>query len=226
MKNENNVPETNEANVETTPNANTDAKGTESNSGDQGNNSKAKTEAELRAEIEKELKAEYEKMADKRVTDAQKKWKADAEKKAQLEKMSEEERRKAEDEQRAAENARKEHELVIKGLRLDVVDAVAELGLDAGFRNLIAVDDLALISDDGERKDKLTERIKGMKALFDAEVKKQVEKEKSEFLRGQTPPASKEKNKGTSLYDEAKKAGNVKGMLNSKLSDYFSNEGE
>ena len=223
MANEVNT-ETN-ANTETTPKANqNEPKANETNSDSQKTQPKAKTEAEIRAEIEKELKAEYEKLADKRVTDAVKtaseKWKKNAER----EKLSEEERRKLEDQERAAENARKEHELTIKGLRLDVVDAVAELGLDAGFRNLIAVDDLALITDDSERKEKLTERIKGMKALFDAEVKKQVEKEKSEFLKGSTPPASKGKTE-TTLYDEAKKAGNAKGMLSAKLSEYFS-EGE
>ena len=38
---------------------------------------------------------------------------------------------------------RSDLDLTIKGLKLDVVDAVQELGLDAGFRNLIAVEDLA-----------------------------------------------------------------------------------
>lgn len=179
----------------------------------------AKTEEQIRAE----LKAEYEKIADKRVTDAQKKWKQDQEKKAALEKMSEEERKKAEDEQRAIENARKEHELVVKGLRLDVVDAVAELGLDAGFRNLISVEDLALISDETERRTKLTERVKGMKALFDAEVKKQVAKEKADFLKGHTPPATKEK-AGDKSYSDFKKTGNVKGMIGTKISGLFGGE--
>lgn len=181
-----------------------------------GSGAAVKTEEQIR----EELRAEYEKIADKRVTDAQKKWKQEQEKKAALEKMSEEERRRAEDEQRAAENAKKEHELVIKGLRLDVVDAVAELGLDAGFRNLIAVEDLALISDEEERKAKLTERVKGMKDLFDAEVKKQVAKEKSEFLKGRTPTASKEK-AGEKSYSDYKKAGNVKGMIGEKLNGLF-----
>lgn len=180
-------------------------------------------EEQIRAEVEAELKANYEKLADQRVTAAQKKWKQDQEKKAALEKMSEDEKRKAEDEERAAENARKEHELTIKGLRLDVVDAVAELGLDTGFRNLVAVEDLALISDEEERKKKLTERIKGMKELFDAEVKKQVAKEKAEFLKGHTPPASKEKT-GDKSYSDYKKTGNVKGMIGEKLSGLFSEE--
>lgn len=226
MANEVNTQETNTANNEANK-ANTEPKANESNSGAQENQPKAKTEAEIRAEVEKEIKAEYEKIADKRVTDAVKtaseKWKKNAER----EKLSEEERRKLEDQERAAENARKEHELTIKGLRLDVVDAVAELGLDAGFRNLVAVEDLALISDEEERKAKLTERIKGMKALFDAEVKKQVEKEKAEFLKGTTPPASKtDKNIEGDKYDQFRKAGNVKGMVSEKLNKFYNENNE
>lgn len=197
----------------TTTNTGTETKDSKTGSG------AVKTEEQIRAEVT----AKYEKLADQRVTAAQKKWKQDQEKKAALEKMSEDEKRKAEDEERAAENARKEHELTIKGLRLDVVDAVAELGLDTGFRNLVAVEDLALISDEEERKKKLTERIKGMKELFDAEVKKQVAKEKAEFLKGHTPPASKEKT-GDKSYSDYKKTGNVKGMIGEKLSGLFSEE--
>lgn len=211
-------------NVETS----TEEKTTNTNTGTETKDSKTgsgavKTEEQLRAEIEAEVKANYEKLADQRVTAAQKKWKQDQEKKAALEKMSEEERRKAEEAERAAENAKKEHEIVIKGLRLDVVDAVAEMGLDNGFRNLVAVEDLALISDEEERKKKLTERVKGMKELFDAEVKKQVAKEKAEFLKGHTPPASKEKT-GDKSYSDYKKTGNVKGMIGEKLSRLFSEE--
>lgn len=208
--------------VETSTETKTDTTGTETKDSKTGSGA-VKTEEQIRAEVEAELKANYEKLADQRVTAAQKKWKQDQEKKAAMEKMSEEERRKAEDEQRAAENARKEHELVIKGLRLDVVDAVAELGLDNGFRNLVAVEDLALISDEEERKKKLTERVKGMKELFDAEVKKQVAKEKAEFLKGHTPPASKEKSEEKS-YSDYKKSGNVTGMIGQKLNSLFGEE--
>ncbi len=210
--------------VETSTETKTDTTNTGTETKDSKTGSGAvKTEEQLRAEIEAELKVKYEKQTDQRVTAAQKKWKQDQEKKAALEKMSEDEKRKAEEEERAAENARKEHELTIKGLRLDVVDAVAELGLDTGFRNLVAVEDLALISDEEERKKKLTERIKGMKELFDAEVKKQVAKEKAEFLKGHTPPASKEKT-GDKSYSDYKKPGNVKGMIGEKLSGLFSEE--
>lgn len=184
---------------------------------------KAKTEEEIRAELQKE----YEKMADKRVTDAIKKKEKEWADKAAKEKMTEDERKRVEEQERLQAQAKKDFELTIKGLRLDVVDAIAELGLDAGFRNLIAVEDLASISDEDERKKKLTERIKGMKSLFDAEVAKQVAKAKQDFLKGSTPATGSSSNKkDETKYDAYKKAGNVKGMLNEKLGAYRNKENE
>lgn len=183
--------------------------------------SKAKTEEEIRAELQKE----YEKMADKRVTDAIKKKEKEWADKAAKEKMTEDERKRVEEQERLQAQAKKDFELTIKGLRLDVVDAIAELGLDAGFRNLIAVEDLASISDEEERKKKLTERIKGMKSLFDAEVAKQVAKAKQEFLKGSTPETGSKK-KDVTKYDEAKKAGNVSGMISEKMNAYRNREEE
>ena len=174
---------------------------------------KAKTEAEIRAELQKE----YEKMADKRVTDAIKKKEKEWADKQAKEKMSEEERKRVEEQERLQAQAKKDWDLTVKGLKLDVVDAVAELGLDAGFRNLIAIEDLASITDEEERKAKLTERVKSMKALFDAQVAKEVEKAKAEFLKGTTPTTGKDKNTQKDAYDEARKAGNVKVMISEKL---------
>ena len=180
---------------------------------------KAKTEEEIRAELQKE----YEKMADKRVTDAIKKKEKEWADKAAKEKMTEDERKRVEEQERLQAQAKKDFDLTIKGLRLDVVDAIAELGLDAGFRNLIAVEDLATISDEDERKKKLIERIKGMKSLFDAEVAKQVAKAKAEFLKGSTPETGSRK-KDVTKYDEAKKAGNVSGMISEKMNAYRNRE--
>lgn len=182
---------------------------------------KAKTEEEIRAELQKE----YEKMADKRVTDAIKKKEKEWADKAAKEKMTEDERKRVEEQERLQAQAKKDFELTIKGLRLDVVDAIAELGLDAGFRNLIAVEDLASISDEDERKKKLTERIKGMKSLFDAEVAKQVAKAKQDFLKGSTPETGSKK-KDVTKYDEAKKAGNVSGMISEKMNAYRNRDEE
>lgn len=170
---------------------------------------KAKTEEEIRDEIRKE----YEKIADKRVTDAIKKKEKEWADKAAKEKMSSEERAQAEEKERLAAQAKKDLDLTIKGLKLDVVDAVSELGLDSGFRNLIAVEDLASIADEDERKKALTARVKGMKALFDAAVAKEVEKAKAEFLKGSTPATGDKKDEITTNYNEARKKGDVKGMI-------------
>lgn len=198
------------------------------NKGDQANNTtpnsegagadttpKVKTEEEIRAELQKE----FDKMADKRVTDAIKKKEKEWADKAAKDKMSAEERAQAEEKERLAAQAKKDLDLTIKGLKLDVVDAIAELGLDSGFRNLIAVEDLASISEE-ERKKALTARVKNMKALFDAEVKKAVEKAKAEFLKGSTPATGDKPDGDKTAYDQAKKAGNVKGMISAKLAAY------
>lgn len=202
--------------VNTTANANTTGAGADSTP-------KAKTEEEIRAELQKE----YEKMADKRVTDAIKKKEKEWADKQAKEKMTEDERRQAEEQERLQAQAKRDLDLTIKGLKLDVVDAVQEMGLDAGFRNLIAVEDLATITDEDERKAKLTERVKGMKKLFDAEVAKEVAKAKAEFLKGSTPATGSSSNKkDETKYDAYKKAGNVKGMLNEKLGAYRNKENE
>lgn len=177
---------------------------------------KVKTEEEIRAELQKEC----EKMADKRVTDAIKKKEKEWADKAAKEKMSAEERAQVEEKERLAAQAKKDLDLTIKGLKLDVVDAVAELGLDSGFRNLIAVEDLASITDEDERKKALTARVKGMKALFDAAVAKEVEKAKAEFLKGSTPATGAKKDETGSAYSNAKKSGDIKGMISAKREAY------
>lgn len=199
----------------TTANANTTGAGADSTP-------KVKTEEEIRAELQKE----YEKMADKRVTDAIKKKEKEWADKQAKEKMTEDERRQAEKQERLQAQAKRDLDLTIKGLKLDVVDAVQEMGLDAGFRNLIAVEDLATITDEDERKAKLTERVKGMKKLFDAEVAKEVAKAKAEFLKGSTPATGSTSKKDETKYDEYRKAGNVKGMISEKLNAYRNRDEE
>lgn len=199
----------------TTANANTTGAGADSTP-------KVKTEEEIRAELQKE----YEKMADKRVTDAIKKKEKEWADKQAKEKMTEDERRQAEEQERLQAQAKRDLDLTIKGLKLDVVDAVQEMGLDTGFRNLIAVEDLATIADEDERKAKLTERVKGMKKLFDAEVAKEVAKAKAEFLKGSTPATGSTPKKDETKYDEYKKAGNVKGMISEKLNAYRNRDEE
>lgn len=205
----------NSTQTNTTANANTTGAGADSTP-------KVKTEEEIRAELQKE----YEKMADKRVTDAIKKKEKEWADKQAKEKMTEDERRQAEEQERLQAQAKRDLDLTIKGLKLDVVDAVQEMGLDAGFRNLIAVEDLATIADEDERKAKLTERVKGMKKLFDVEVAKEVAKAKAEFLKGSTPATGSTSKKDETKYDEYKKAGNVKGMISEKLNAYRNRDEE
>lgn len=205
----------NSTQTNTTANANTTGAGAD-------RTPKVKTEEEIRAELQKE----YEKMADKRVTDAIKKKEKEWADKQAKEKMTEDERRQAEEQERLQAQAKRDLDLTIKGLKLDVVDAVQEMGLDAGFRNLIAVEDLATIADEDERKAKLTERVKGMKKLFDAEVAKEVAKAKAEFLKGSTPATGSTSKKDETKYDEYKKAGNVKGMISEKLNAYRNRDEE
>ena len=179
---------------------------------------------QLRADIEAEFEKKYNAEADRRVTEAikkkQKEWDAAREK----EKMTAEQKAAAEAKEKAEAQAKRELEYTIKGLKLDVVDAIADLKLPTEFRNLIAIEDLAYISDEDERKKKLTERVKGMKSLFDKAVEAKVAEAKAEFMRGTTPPAGSNNNNTGSKYDEYKKAGNVKGMLSEKMANRFNNE--
>nr|CDL66832.1 unnamed protein product [uncultured bacterium] len=183
MKNTEVTTETKEEKGTTTPNS--EGTGTETTP-------KVKTEEEIRAELQKE----YEKMADKRVTDAIKKKEKEWADKAAKEKMSAEERAQAEERERLAAQAKKDLDLTIKGLKLDVVDAVSELGLDSGFRNLIAVEDLASISDEDERKKALTARVKNMKVvqlrLLTLKEYKRIKIKKANITVKTDPPKQRE----------------------------------
>lgn len=182
-----------------------------------------KTEDEIRKELTEELtaklKKDFEKDADRRVTEALKKRDKDWEDKNRKAKMTEEEKRAEEERERLEKQAKMDHEYKVKGLRIAVVDAVEEMGLPTSFRNLIAVDDLAMIEDEADRSEKLTARVKGMKALFDEEVAKAVELAKAEFLKGQTPATGADKGgkENSNRYEQYRKDGNVKGMLAEKL---------
>ena len=139
---------------------------------------------EIRAELEKEYKAKLQKETDKRVTEALKKREREYADQLARERLAEERRKKAEEEERAQKQAEKDNELIIKGLRLDLVEAIVELGLDIAFRNFITIEDLAPITDENERNAKLLNRIKGIKSILDREVARAVANAKSEFLRG------------------------------------------
>lgn len=172
-----------------------------------------KTEEQIRAEV----KAEYERIADKRVTDAikkqEKKWaeKLNADKQAQ-----EQEANTRQVEQAELDKAR-ERDIITKSLKLAVVDALQEMGLAPSLRNLVMVEDIVSLPAE-ERSKKLTERVIGVCDLFRAEVNRQIQAEKKEFLRGTSPRVGN--GKPISVYDIYKRDGNVRGMLSEKMRAY------
>lgn len=172
-----------------------------------------KTEEQIRAE----LQVEYEKIADKRVTDAlkkqEKKW---AEKLNKEKRTQEQEDITKQAEQTKADEA-KERDIITKSLKLAVVDALQEMGMAPSLRELVMVEDIVSLPAE-ERSKKLTGRVVNMRELFYAEVNRQVQAEKKEFLRGTTPRVGN--GKPISVYDIYKRDGNVNGMLSEKLSAY------
>lgn len=172
-----------------------------------------KTEEQIRAEV----KAEYERITDKRVTDAikkqEKKWaeKLNADKQAQ-----EQEANTRQVEQAELDKAR-ERDIITKSLKLAVVDALQEMGLAPSLRNLVMVEDIVSLPAE-ERSKKLTERVIGVCDLFRAEVNRQIQAEKKEFLRGTSPRVGN--GKPISVYDIYKRDGNVRGMLSEKMRAY------
>ena len=146
-----------------------------------------KTEEQIRAE----LKEEYEKVADKRVTEALKKidkrWIERINKEKQANEL---ETSAKEAEYSKADNAR-EIDIISKGLKLAVVDALQSLGMAPSLRNMIIVDDLVKLPD---------------------EAKKQ-------YLKGITPITST--GAPVSRYNSYKKAGDVLGMLRESFNEYY-----
>lgn len=172
-----------------------------------------KTEEQIRAE----LQAEYEKIADKRVTEAlkkqEKKWaeKLNADKQEQDKKAVE--KKKKQDK----EDKDIECDIIIKSLKLAVVDALQEMGLAPSMRNLITVEDLVKLPEE-EKAKKLTERVMGVCDMFHAEVNRQIQAEKKAYLRGVTPITGN--TTPISKYDTYRKTGDVGGMISEKLREY------
>lgn len=180
---------------------------------EQGEATTPKTEEQIRSE----LQAEYEKIADKRVTDALKKQEKKWAEKLNAEKRIQEQDNITKQAERAKADEAKERDIITKSLKLAVVDALQEMGMAPSLRELVMVEDIVSLPAE-ERSKKLTERVVNMRNLFYAEVNRQVQAEKKEFLRGTTPRVGN--GKPISVYDIYKRDGNVNGMLSEKLSAY------
>lgn len=137
------------------------------------------TEKEVREKVTAELEADFEKKVDQRITGARKKWEKKrsreaAESLARIEKL-----KQIEEEERRKEREIKEHELLIRGTRLDIIDLVAENELDSRFRDMIHYEDLLILKNPVEIKQELKKRVIDIKREFNKlvqqEVKRQIE---------------------------------------------------
>lgn len=137
------------------------------------------TEKEVREKVTAELEADFEKKVDQRITGARKKWEKKrsreaAESLARIEKL-----KQIEEEERRKEREIKEHELLIRGTRLDIIDLVAENELDSRFRDMIPYEDLLILKNPVEIKQELKKRVIDIKREFNKlvqqEVKRQIE---------------------------------------------------
>ena len=127
------------------------------------------TEKEVREKVTAELEADFEKRVDQRIAGARKKWENKRSREAA--EIEEAERRK--------EREIKDHELLIRGARLDIVDLVAENELDSRFRDMIPYEDLLILKNPEAIKQELKKRVIDIKREFNKlvqqEVKRQIE---------------------------------------------------
>lgn len=135
------------------------------------------TEKEVRAKVTAEMEADFEKMVDQRIAGARKKWenkrsREAAESLARIEKL-----KQIEEAERRKEREIQEHELLIRGARLDIVDLVAENGLDGRFKELIPYEDLLVLKNPVEIKQELKKRVIDIKREFDKLVKQEVKRQ-------------------------------------------------
>ncbi|MBU5445717.1 hypothetical protein [Blautia sp. MSJ-36] len=137
------------------------------------------TEKEVREKVTAELEADFEKRVDQRIAEARKKWEKKrsreaAESLARIEKL-----KQIEEAERRKEREINDHELLIRGTRLDIIDLVAENGLDSRFRDMIPYEDLLILKNPVEIKQELKKRVIDIKREFNKlvqqEVKRQIE---------------------------------------------------
>lgn len=137
------------------------------------------TEKEVREKVTAEVEADFKKMVDQRIAGARKKWEKKrsreaAESLARIEKL-----KQIEEAERREEREIREHELLIRGTRLDIIDLVAENELDSRFRDMIPYEDLLILKNPVEIKQELKKRVIDIKREFNKlvqqEVKRQIE---------------------------------------------------
>lgn len=137
------------------------------------------TEKEVREKVTAEVEADLEKMVDQRIAGARKKWENKRSREAAESLARTEKLKQIEEAERRKEREIQEHELLIRGARLDIVDLVAENGLDSRFRDLIPYEDLLILKNPEVIKLELKKRVIDIKREFNKlvqqEVKRQIE---------------------------------------------------
>lgn len=137
------------------------------------------TEKEIREKVTAELEADLEKMVDQRIAGARKKWENKRSREAVESLARTEKLKQIEEAERRKEREVQEHELLIRGARLDIVDLVAENGLDSRFRDMIPYEDLLILKNPEVIKLELKKRVIDIKREFNKlvqqEVKRQIE---------------------------------------------------
>lgn len=140
------------------------------------------TEKEVRAKVTAEMEADLEKMVDQRIAGARKKWENKRSREAAESLARTEKLKQIEEAERRKEREIQEHELLIRGARLDIVDLVAENGLDSRFRDMIPYEDLLILKNPVEIKQELKKRVIDIKREFNKLVQQEV-KRQSECLQ-------------------------------------------
>lgn len=137
------------------------------------------TEKEVREKVTAEMEADLEKMVDQRIAGARKKWENKRSREAAESLARTEKLKQIEEAERRKEREIQEHELLIRGVRLDIVDLVAENGLDSRFRDMIPYEDLLIRKNPEVIKLELKKRVIDIKREFNKlvqqEVKRQIE---------------------------------------------------
>lgn len=135
------------------------------------------TEKEVREKVTAEVEADFKKMVDQRIAGARKKWEKKrsreaAESLARIEKL-----KQIEEAERREEREIQEHELLIRGTRLDIIDLVADNELDSRFRDMIPYEDLLILKNPVEIKQELKKRVIDIKREFNKLVQQEVKRQ-------------------------------------------------
>lgn len=135
----------------------------------------------IRAEVIKEMESEVE----RRVTNAYKAFQKDANAQMEEKRLQDQEKARQEQEKREQELQEKARKNALMEIRLEVIDLVSMYlrEFSSQFREVIAYEDLLLVSDPRVRHRILKERVLDIRAEFMRQVKLEVKRQTEEFRK-------------------------------------------